>query len=258
MAKTSTKDNKSIKSKERVNKFGEVFTPENIVKDMLDMDGVRECSYSLDKTFLEPSCGTGNFLVEIIARKLSYLDKIEKDDVDKWAMSMLQAVSTIYGVDIQGDNVEESRERMFDIIRDKYKAVYEVDMPDDLERCVNMILNHNIVCGNFLTEKYVKDTVNPDHYMQELVDAGYEPTSERSLEFFNHEDFNGDSDEKATLLVIEWNYDFDNHTILPKAYTFQQIKDDGSTPTWECVSPVKYNHLFEAEMPAEDDGFDML
>ena len=68
MAKTSTKDNKSIKSKERVNKFGEVFTPENIVKDMLDMDGVRECSYSLDKTFLEPSCGTGNFLVEIIAR----------------------------------------------------------------------------------------------------------------------------------------------------------------------------------------------
>ena len=177
MAKTSTKDNKSIKSKERVNKFGEVFTPENIVKDMLDMDGVRECSYSLDKTFLEPSCGTGNFLVEIIARKLSCLDKIEKDDVDKWAMSMLQAVSTIYGVDIQGDNVEESRERMFDIIRDKYKAVYGVDMPDDLERCVNMILNHNIVCGNFLTEKYVKDTVNPDHYMQELVDAGYEPTS---------------------------------------------------------------------------------
>lgn len=230
----------SIKSKERVNKFGEVFTPSNIVKDMLDLDGVKEYSYSFDKTFLEPACGNGNFLVEILARKLSCLNSLDSDDKDNWAMHMLQAVATIYGIDIQEDNVFESRERMNKIILDKYNDTYGSEMPSGLKKCVNAILLNNIVCGNFLTSTFESGS-------SLIAKAGR--NSGETVESPSH--LKGDP-----LTVIEWTFDFDNKKIKAKAFTLEAIKDNGDF-LFE-YEEAKYNQIFRAKKIAVGTSFDEL
>ena len=112
---------KLIKSKKRVKEFAEVFTPAWVVKDMLD--NVEKCEpIKLETTFLEPACGNGNFLIQILERKLKLCNN--SDDI-------ITALQSIYGVDIQADNVEESKARMFELI-------------------CKMILDMNIQVGNFL------------------------------------------------------------------------------------------------------------
>lgn len=149
----------SIKSKERVKELGEVFTPDGIVKDMLDLDGVKEYSYDLDKTFLEPSCGTGNFLVEIVARKCktavseSKIEGSEQVDIDKLKINLLKAVATVYGVDIMPDNVNESRNRIInDIVAKKFEETTENSIEEHaaFKDAVEYIVNRNIVWGNTL------------------------------------------------------------------------------------------------------------
>lgn len=128
------KDN-LIKSNERKRLLGEVFTPSWLVKKMCDMlppDAWNDVS----KTFLEPSCGTGNFLVEILKRKL---------DICKNTEDCFSALKSIYGVDLMPDNIQESKERMLEIF---------VDCCGHKEEAIK-ILDRNIICGNFLTKKTV-------------------------------------------------------------------------------------------------------
>lgn len=113
-----------IRSKERVKKFGEVFTAEREVNAMLDL--VKEETERLESAFLDPTCGNGNFLVEILRRKL----KIARTEEDR-----LVALKSIYGIDILLDNVTECRERLLQIWNgDGAKEAVE----------------NNIVCGDFL------------------------------------------------------------------------------------------------------------
>jgi len=93
---------KLVRSKDRVKELGEVFTPAALVSAMLDK--MPADSWLPDKTWLEPSCGTGNFLVQILQRKLSA------------GHSPLEALSTIYGIDIMEDNVVETRRRLKEIV----------------------------------------------------------------------------------------------------------------------------------------------
>lgn len=137
--------NKLVKSKERVKNFGEVYTPSNIVNKMLDLDGIKECSYSIDKTFLEPSCGNGNFLIEILRRKIETVEKLDKEQYD---LNIIQAISTIYGIDIKMDNVKESINRMLEYITSKYKEFNGVEISDKLLKVVKLILKRNIQCGD--------------------------------------------------------------------------------------------------------------
>ena len=104
-----------FKTKERVQKFGEVFTPENIVKDMIDIIPLEETDLKeLHKTWLEPACGTGNFLVEILYRKLALAEKLgtSKENLER---NLFISLARIYGIDIQEDNVKESRLRLKEI-----------------------------------------------------------------------------------------------------------------------------------------------
>lgn len=136
------------KSKERVSKLGEVFTPEWLVKDMCDMlpdDAWNDIS----KTFLEPSCGTGNFLVEILRRKL---------DICKDTDDCFTALGSVYGVDLMQDNIEESKERMLEIF------VGCCGHKDEARK----ILDRNIICGNFLTKKTVDG--NPIWFLEDEED----------------------------------------------------------------------------------------
>lgn len=138
-----------IKSKERVAEHGEVFTNTREVNAMLDM--VQSESERIDSRFLEPACGTGNFLAEVLRRKLATVKRqYGKFSADYEKYSVL-AVSSIYGVDIQQDNVDECRKRMYDIWNKEYTKNCKDICSDDCREAVRYILSHNILCGDALT-----------------------------------------------------------------------------------------------------------
>lgn len=123
-----------IKSRKRVRDFAEVFTNEREVKAMCDLIPASE--WTIESTFLEPACGNGNFLAEILARKLS-LCKDEKDG--------LKALASIVGIDIQADNVAESRARLLNMFFEKF--------PNANAFCrttAELILKNNIIHGDSL------------------------------------------------------------------------------------------------------------
>jgi len=120
------------KSKDRVKELGEVFTPAALVSEMLDKLPA-DC-WLPDKTFLEPSCGNGNFLVAILERKLDM------------GHPPLQALATIYGVDIMEDNIVESRARMEKVL--KQRELDEATLSEGVE-----IIAKNIKRGNTLEQK---------------------------------------------------------------------------------------------------------
>lgn len=99
----------------------------------------------------EPACGDGNFLAEILCRKLAVVKKKYKKSVIDYEKNALLAVSSIYGVDILADNVAACRERLFKIWRKEYKSIVKTAYSEDTERSVRFILSKNIVCGNALT-----------------------------------------------------------------------------------------------------------
>ncbi len=140
---------KQIKSRQRVADHGEVYTAEREVKAMCDLVS-DECS-RIDSRFLEPACGDGNFLAEILSRKLAAVKKKYKKSAIDYEKNALLAVSSIYGVDILADNVAACRERLFKMWRKEYKAVVKTAYSEDTEKSVRFILSKNIVCGNALT-----------------------------------------------------------------------------------------------------------
>lgn len=140
---------KQIKSRQRVADHGEVYTAEREVKAMCDLVS-DECN-RIDSRFLEPACGDGNFLAEILTRKLVVVKKKYKKSVIDYEKNALLAVSSIYGVDILADNVAACRERLFKIWRKEYKSVVKTAYSEDTEKSVRFILSKNIVCGNALT-----------------------------------------------------------------------------------------------------------
>lgn len=140
---------KQIKSRQRVAEHGEVYTAEREVKAMCDLVS-DECN-RIDSRFLEPACGDGNFLAEILTRKLAAVKKKYKKSVIDYEKNALLAVSSIYGVDILADNVAACRERLFKIWRKEYKSIVKTAYSEDTEKSVRFILSKNIVCGNALT-----------------------------------------------------------------------------------------------------------
>lgn len=124
---------KQIKSKKRVQDHGEVFTAEREVKAMCDLIP-EEIWENIESTFLEPSCGNGNFLVEIYARKLERCSS-DRDGI--------RALASITGIDIMPDNCEESRTRLKRMFVDRFP---DSDQNDE----VDAILEKNIICGDSL------------------------------------------------------------------------------------------------------------
>lgn len=94
--------NKQVKTKKRVRDYGEVYTPQHIVNDMLDL--VKHETERIDSRFLEPACGNGNFLAEILRRKLAVVSSRYSKSQIEWERYAVIAVSSIYGVDILEDN----------------------------------------------------------------------------------------------------------------------------------------------------------
>ncbi len=145
-----TNISKTIKSKERVRNLAEVFTADREVRSMLDLVGY--CSENIGSTLLEPSCGNGNFLIEILKRKLETISKKYKKQ-GEIEFYIIIAVSSIYGVDISEDNVLEARDRMFNEIKNFYSYKLNTKKPSDgFWNSIKWVLEKNIIIGDMLNK----------------------------------------------------------------------------------------------------------
>lgn len=145
---------KLIKSKERVQQHGEVFTPQWMVQKMLEVEGVKKACENIEATFLEPAAGDGNFLVEILERKLkSVTDQFSEGH---WKTKSLFALSSIYGIEFLADNLESARSRMFLNYLSWYEKVFQEKLKSktNLYKSAMYIIKRNIVRGNTLTKKH--------------------------------------------------------------------------------------------------------
>lgn len=142
---------KQIKSKTRVRDKGEVFTNEREVNAMLDL--VKQETERIDSKFLEPACGNGNFLIEILRRKLEVVKSRYKKSQWEFEKNALNAVMSCYGVDIMQDNVNECVERLYNLFLDYYKSLFKKEIKQDYLDIVKFILTKNILCGDALSMK---------------------------------------------------------------------------------------------------------
>jgi hypothetical protein len=132
------------KSKQRVADHGEVFTPAWMVDEMLNL--VKEEAERIDSRFLEPACGDGNFLVQVLRRKLAAVDlKYGKSDFERQHYALL-AVMCIYGIELLTDNIAECRDKLLAIL----KEYLNLSPHANLYRAAFYVLSQNLVHGDAL------------------------------------------------------------------------------------------------------------
>src|SRR4030095_7430205 len=131
-----------VRSKQRVADHGEVFTPSWMVEAMLDL--VKGETERIDSRFLEPACGSGNFLVHVLRRKLAAVElKYGKSDFERRHYALL-ALMCLYGIELLQDNIAECRANLLEIFAEYLK----LDQSDDLYRAAFYVLSQNLVHGD--------------------------------------------------------------------------------------------------------------
>lgn len=140
-----TKQEQQIISRKRIADHGEVFTPAWMVEAMLNL--VKDETERIDSRFLEPACGSGNFLVRILQRKLAAVEiKFGKSDFEKRHYALL-ALMCIYGIELLPDNIAECRVNLLEI----FAAYLNLDQSEELYRAAFFVLSQNLVHGDALT-----------------------------------------------------------------------------------------------------------
>ncbi len=134
-----------VKSKQRVADHGEVFTPSWLVEAMLDL--VKEETERIDSRFLEPACGSGNFLIQVLRRKLAAVEfKYGRSKFDRRHYALL-ALMSIYGIELLTDNIAECRANVLEVLTE----YMDVSESDDMYRAASYVLSQNLVHGDALT-----------------------------------------------------------------------------------------------------------
>lgn len=144
-------DTQQVKSRKRVQDHGEVFTAEREVNAMLDL--VKGETERIDSRFLEPACGDGNFLAEILRRKLKVCRahvQQKKYTQLEYEKNLILAVSSIYGIELLMDNATQCRERLYRIAEEEYRSLYKNSVKQECLQSVQYLLSKNIIIGNAL------------------------------------------------------------------------------------------------------------
>lgn len=136
-------------NRQRVIDYGEVFTPPALVRDMLDLVQ-HECE-KIESRFLEPACGTGNFLTEVLRRKLATVDKHNASAGHRWERDAILSICSVYGIDLLADNVEVCRDRLLAVLSAAHEARFKEPLPEAAIRAATYILSRNILQGDALT-----------------------------------------------------------------------------------------------------------
>ncbi len=146
---TDDKQERQVVSRQRVAEHGEVYTAKREVCAMLDL--VKEEAERIDSRFLEPACGTGNFLVEIMSRKMEAVRRQFVKNRFEYDQASAMAVSSMYGVELLPDNVDACRNRLLTQYLETYRQHQHQEASPELERCISFLLRKNILCGDALT-----------------------------------------------------------------------------------------------------------
>lgn len=136
-------------NRQRVIDHGEVFTPPGLVNDMLDLVA-HECE-RIDSRFLEPACGNGNFLAEVLRRKLATVDRQNTRNRQRWERDAVLAVCSLYGIDLLADNILACRERLLGIVTAAHEQSFQAPLPDVAKNALAYILSRNILQGDALS-----------------------------------------------------------------------------------------------------------
>lgn len=146
------KKEKLIKSKERVKQLAEVFTAEKEVNAMLNLLPTHVWE-KIDSTFLEPSCGDGNFIEAIVSKKLKSIKKPKqiKKNQCRLEYQILTTVSSVYGIDICPENIKECKKRVENLIKSFYSNNFNTITPsEDFKIFLNEIIDNNYIQGDTL------------------------------------------------------------------------------------------------------------
>lgn len=206
-----------VKSKERVQEHGEVFTNPREVNAMLDM--VKEETERIESRFLEPACGDGNFLAEVLRRKLAVVAKRYRKSPLEYERYAFLAVSSLYGVDILSDNVEECHTRLFAIVEDEARRNLKTAVEQRFLEAVRYILEKNIVCGDALTLK--SNDGEPITFSEWSLVSG---DKVKRRDYLLSELLDGHVGEGETLSmfgargdIVDWEFDEETQAYLPSA-----------------------------------------
>jgi hypothetical protein len=149
-----------FKSKKRVADHGEVFTPAWMVEAMLDL--VRDETERIDSRFLEPACGSGRFLEQVLRRKLAAVDhKFGKSQFERRQYALL-AVMCVYGIELLADNIAECRAKLLGLL-----VGYLGPEDSDEYQAASYVLSQNLVHGDALTMR------NSDNQPITFAEWGY-------------------------------------------------------------------------------------
>ncbi len=199
---------KQVKSKQRVTDHGEVFTAKREVNAMLDL--VKQETERIDSRFLEPACGDGNFLVEILRRKLAVVKRKYKKSLIDYEKYAVLAATSIYGVDILQDNVDACRARMFEIWDQEYREVCKDEVSEECRCVIRFIFERNILCGDALS---LKDNEGKPIIFSEWTFVTGAMMKRRD---FRLDEMLDGHTEQMSIFMNDWEYDEEIKAFIPK------------------------------------------
>ena len=224
-----------IKSKERVADHGEVFTNEREVNAMLDMVQT-ECE-RIESRFLEPACGDGNFLAEVLRRKLAVVKKRYGKSAADYERNAFVAVSSLYGVELLADNAAACRKRLFEIFSAEYAKACKSQLNVPFLDTIKTVIDTNILCGNALSMKMVdaeqNDTDEPIIFSEWTLAMG---NKVKRRDFRLDELLEGQREQMSLFgasgsCASEWEYDEEIQAFIPlpiKEYPLMDIYQIGA------------------------------
>ena len=198
---------RQVKSKQRVSDHGEVFTAEREVNAMLDL--VKSETERIDSRFLEPACGEGAFLIEILRRKLEVVkSRYGKSPYDYERYAVL-AVTSVYGVDILQDNVEICRQRLYELWDKAYAANAKAQANEQCREVVRFILRKNILCGDALTMKQGDGTP--------IIFAEWSLVTDTQIKRRDYalDELLTGHEEQMNSFMVGWEYDEETKAFIP-------------------------------------------
>lgn len=204
-----------VKSKKRVADHGEVFTSQREVNAMLDL--VKQETERIDSRFLEPACGDGNFLAEILKRKLSVVESRYKKSQLEFERNTITAISSIYGIEKQEDNVIACRERLLGIFTDFYTRNFKDKVNPKVIDSARFILSKNIIWGDALDLRTVGNDPQP------LVFSEWSP-------------FNGS-------MIKQRDFTYEHLVVSIHGSLFSDLGDDASLP--KPIKEFPLTHFLE-------------
>ena len=151
-----------MRSSERARNLGEVFTPETTVNEMLDL--LQDINYA--SKFLEPGCGNGNFLVEILSRKMVLVSRlpevvasIKSGRLSEFEFKCIITLASIYGIDIDPTNVKEAKERLLEDFFKSYKKLTKQEPPTNFKSAAKHVVAKNISLGDLVNSPHAIEIV---------------------------------------------------------------------------------------------------